>query len=91
MTIVAINIRALHKYLVRPVERERKNRIRNGLQDAGPLADGWEGGGGSRGNRDDGNRNERREKEREDEECLRELFDFFAPLKFTLAFFPRQI
>lgn len=42
MTIVAINIRALHKYLVRPVERERKNRIRNGLQDAGPLADGWE-------------------------------------------------
>lgn len=62
MTIVAINIRALHKYLVRPVER--KNRIRNGLQDAGPLADGWEGGGGSRGNRDDGNRNERRERER---------------------------
>lgn len=64
MTIVAINIRALHKYLVRPVERERKNRIRNGLQDAGPLADGWEGGGGSKGNRDDGNRNERRERER---------------------------
>lgn len=31
------------------------------------------------------------EREREDEECLRELFDFFAPLKFTLAFFPRQI
>lgn len=35
MTIVAINIRALYKYLVRPVRW--KNRIENGLQDAGPL------------------------------------------------------
>lgn len=39
MTIVAINIRALYKYLVR-----WKNRIENGLQDAGPLERMEEGG-----------------------------------------------
>lgn len=44
MTIVAINIRALYKYLVRPVRW--KNRIENGLQDAGPRVERMEEGGG---------------------------------------------
>lgn len=48
MTIVAINIRALYKYLVRPVRW--KNRIENGLQDAG----GKDGRRRRRGNRDSG-------------------------------------
>lgn len=46
MTIVAINIRALYKYLVRPVRW--KNRIENGLQDAGPRVERMEEGGGNR-------------------------------------------
>lgn len=59
MTIVAINIRALYKYLVRPVRW--KNRIENGLQDAGPLERMEEGGGEEIATVDDGKseRNER--------------------------------
>ena len=65
MTIVAINIRALYKYLVRPVRW--KNRIENGLQDAGPL-ERTEEGGEEIATVDDG-KSERNEREDERNVC----------------------